>query len=103
MSLLLAARFRPENNLEDKKLQCDWRLLQTRRIDQCWAEPKSRHSQNGDAFATAGAGITMAEKYRRGIIHCHSYHSYDCAISIAAYLRLAKKYQLDFIVLTDHD
>jgi predicted metal-dependent phosphoesterase TrpH len=45
----------------------------------------------------------MAEKYRRGIIHCHSYHSYDCAISIAAYLRLAKKYQLDFIVLTDHD
>jgi predicted metal-dependent phosphoesterase TrpH len=45
----------------------------------------------------------MPETYRRGIIHCHSYHSYDCVIPIAAYLRLAKKYQLDFIILTDHD
>jgi predicted metal-dependent phosphoesterase TrpH len=45
----------------------------------------------------------MAEKYSRGIIHCHSYHSYDSVISIATYLRLAKQYQLDFIILTDHN
>lgn len=38
----------------------------------------------------------------RGIIHCHSKYSFDSVTSIGSYLRAARKYKLDFIVLTDH-
>lgn len=47
---------------------------------------------------------TMPEvKTVRGIIHCHSRASYDSLISLRSYLLIAKKLQLDFIILTDHD
>ena len=38
----------------------------------------------------------------RGIIHCHSKHSYDSITSIRSYLRVARKQNLDFVILTDH-
>src|SRR5207302_4136277 len=47
--------------------------------------------------------MTEHKRFLRGIIHCHSRFSYDSWISIAAYLRFAKKHSLDFIVLTDHN
>jgi predicted metal-dependent phosphoesterase TrpH len=36
-------------------------------------------------------------------MHCHSRFSYDSNLSISAYLRFAKAFDLDFVVLTDHD
>jgi predicted metal-dependent phosphoesterase TrpH len=39
----------------------------------------------------------------RGIIHCHSRASTDSLIPVRSYLRAAKKLQLDFVILTDHD
>jgi predicted metal-dependent phosphoesterase TrpH len=39
----------------------------------------------------------------RGIIHCHSQYSYDSLTSISAYLKIAQRQSLDFIILTDHD
>jgi predicted metal-dependent phosphoesterase TrpH len=42
-------------------------------------------------------------RYRNGIIHCHSSYSYDSFISISAYLKIAKRNKLDFIIITDHD
>lgn len=39
----------------------------------------------------------------RGIIHCHSKYSFDSIVSTRAYLRAASKYQLDFVILTDHN
>jgi predicted metal-dependent phosphoesterase TrpH len=42
-------------------------------------------------------------KTLRGIIHCHSHHSHDSLVGIGAYLNAARRYDLDFILLTDHD
>lgn len=39
----------------------------------------------------------------RGIIHCHSRFSYDSVTSISTYLRFARRHDLDFVILTDHD
>jgi predicted metal-dependent phosphoesterase TrpH len=44
-----------------------------------------------------------ARPYLRGIIHCHSQYSYDSLTSISAYLKVAQRRNLDFIILTDHD
>ena len=41
--------------------------------------------------------------YLRGIIHCHSRYSYDSMTPVSRYLRVARRHQLDFIILTDHD
>jgi predicted metal-dependent phosphoesterase TrpH len=45
----------------------------------------------------------MTIRWLRGIIHCHSHYSHDSLTSIGAYLRAARRSQLDFIILTDHD
>jgi predicted metal-dependent phosphoesterase TrpH len=45
----------------------------------------------------------IARSFLRGIIHCHSQYSYDSLTSISAYLRIAQRQSLDFIILTDHD
>jgi predicted metal-dependent phosphoesterase TrpH len=45
----------------------------------------------------------MTPNRLRGIIHCHSKYSYDSTISIKSYLRFARKQNLDFVILTDHD
>ena len=45
----------------------------------------------------------IARPCLRGIIHCHSKYSYDSLTSISAYLKVAQRQSLDFIVLTDHD
>ena len=47
--------------------------------------------------------MNSEKHYLRGVIHCHSYYSYDSTTSISTYLRVAKRHQLDFIILTDHD
>jgi hypothetical protein len=41
--------------------------------------------------------------YLRGVIHCHSNYSYDSFTPVSSYLKTARQYQLDFIILTDHD
>ena len=45
----------------------------------------------------------IARPYIRGIVHCHSRYSYDSLTSISAYLKVAQRQNLDFIILTDHD
>jgi predicted metal-dependent phosphoesterase TrpH len=45
----------------------------------------------------------IARSCLRGIIHCHSQYSYDSLTSISAYIRIAQRQGLDFIILTDHD
>ncbi len=40
---------------------------------------------------------------RRGLIHCHSSYSYDCAVSPRRILQFAMSESLDFLILTDHD
>lgn len=45
----------------------------------------------------------MISNSLRGIIHCHSKYSYDSIISIDSYLRFARKQNLDFVILTDHN
>lgn len=47
--------------------------------------------------------MSIERHYLRGIIHCHSNHSYDSATRISSYLKAAKQCELDFIILTDHD
>ena len=49
------------------------------------------------------SNIPIANPYLRGIIHCHSQYSYDSLTSISAYLKVAQRQGLDFIILTDHD
>jgi predicted metal-dependent phosphoesterase TrpH len=44
-----------------------------------------------------------AENYLRGIIHCHSKFSHDSLTSVTAYIDLAERKRLNFIILTDHD
>jgi len=39
----------------------------------------------------------------KGIIHLHSFHSYDSAIGIDSIIDFAISNELDFIILTDHD
>lgn len=39
----------------------------------------------------------------RGIIHCHSKHSFDSMTSLESFLKLARKEKLDFIILADHN
>lgn len=39
----------------------------------------------------------------RGIIHCHSHHSFDSLIPARSYLRAAERFELDFVILADHD
>jgi predicted metal-dependent phosphoesterase TrpH len=46
---------------------------------------------------------TVPKRLLRGIIHCHSKYSYDSVTSIGSYLRFARKHNLDFIIVTDHD
>jgi predicted metal-dependent phosphoesterase TrpH len=45
----------------------------------------------------------MVPSHLRGIIHCHSKYSYDSITSIESYLRFARKQNLDFVILTDHN
>jgi predicted metal-dependent phosphoesterase TrpH len=45
----------------------------------------------------------MVPNRLRGIIHCHSKYSYDSITSIDSYLRFARKQNLDFVILTDHN
>src|SRR5215472_2832590 len=45
----------------------------------------------------------IAKPYLSGIIHCHSQYSYDSLTPISAYLKIAQRQNLDFIILTDHD
>jgi predicted metal-dependent phosphoesterase TrpH len=47
--------------------------------------------------------MSSPERILRGIIHCHSEHSYDSLTPVSSYLRFARKQELDFIILTDHD
>jgi len=47
--------------------------------------------------------MSYEKHYLRGVIHCHSHYSFDSTTSISTYLRIAKRHQLDFIILTDHD
>jgi hypothetical protein len=49
------------------------------------------------------SNIPIARSCLRGIIHCHSQYSYDSLTRISAYLRVARREDLDFIILTDHD
>jgi predicted metal-dependent phosphoesterase TrpH len=42
-------------------------------------------------------------KQLKGIIHCHSTHSFDSWVSIRKLIKMIKKYRLDFVVLTDHN
>jgi predicted metal-dependent phosphoesterase TrpH len=49
------------------------------------------------------SNTAIVRPYLRGIIHCHSRYSYDSLTSISAYLRVARRQSLDFIILTDHD
>lgn len=39
----------------------------------------------------------------RGIIHFHSLYSYDSLLSFKSIIKFAKKYDCNFLVLTDHD
>ena len=39
----------------------------------------------------------------KGIIHCHSNHSYDSIVSIKEIYNFAKNNELDFVILTDHN
>ena len=38
----------------------------------------------------------------KGIIHCHSNHSYDSIVSIKKFIT-CKNNELDFVILTDHN
>ncbi len=39
----------------------------------------------------------------KGIIHCHSNHSYDSIVSVKDIYDFAKNNELDFVILTDHN
>lgn len=47
--------------------------------------------------------MSNERRYLRGIIHCHSTYSHDSFTPVASYLKAARRYRLDFIILTDHD
>ncbi len=40
---------------------------------------------------------------RRGLVHVHTWHSFDCLLAPAAYLAYARRARLDFIAVTDHN
>jgi len=44
-----------------------------------------------------------AKIHYKGIIHCHSNHSYDSIVSIKEIYDFAKNNELDFVILTDHN
>lgn len=44
-----------------------------------------------------------SSNFYKGIIHCHSLHSYDSMLKIEKIYEFCKKEKLDFIILTDHD
>jgi predicted metal-dependent phosphoesterase TrpH len=39
----------------------------------------------------------------RGLIHVHTWHSFDCLLPPAAYLAYARRARLDFLCVTDHN
>lgn len=39
----------------------------------------------------------------RGLVHVHTWHSFDCLLAPAAYLAYARRASLDFIAVTDHN
>lgn len=39
----------------------------------------------------------------RGLLHVHTWHSFDCFLPPAAYLAYARRAQLDFLCVTDHN
>lgn len=39
----------------------------------------------------------------RGLVHVHTWHSFDCLLAPAAYLAYARRARLDFIAVTDHN
>jgi len=47
--------------------------------------------------------MSSPKRLLRGIIHCHSEHSYDSMTPVSSYLHFARKHALDFIILTDHE
>jgi len=47
--------------------------------------------------------VSPYKRFLRGVIHCHSKYSYDSMTDISSYLKAAKKSELDFVILTDHD
>ena len=44
-----------------------------------------------------------AERPLRGLIHVHTWHSFDSLLSPAAYLAYARRARLDFLAITDHN
>ena len=42
-------------------------------------------------------------KELRGLVHAHTWHSFDCLLSPAAYLAYARRARLDFLAITDHN
>ena len=45
----------------------------------------------------------VVKSHFKGIIHCHSNHSYDSIVSIKEIYDFAKNNELDFVILTDHN
>ncbi len=39
----------------------------------------------------------------RGLVHVHTWHSFDCLLSPAVYLAYARRAGLDFVAVTDHN
>ena len=39
----------------------------------------------------------------RGLLHAHTWHSFDCLLAPAAYLAYARRAGLDFLAITDHN
>lgn len=39
----------------------------------------------------------------RGLVHVHTWHSFDCLLPPAAYLAYARRARLDFLCITDHN
>lgn len=38
-----------------------------------------------------------------GLVHAHTWHSFDCLLAPAVYLGLARRLRLDFLCITDHN
>ena len=39
----------------------------------------------------------------RGLLHVHTWHSFDCLLPPTAYLAHARRARLDFVCVTDHN
>lgn len=39
----------------------------------------------------------------RGLLHVHTWHSFDCLLAPAVYLAYARRTKLDFLAITDHN